>query len=83
LEISEDLDSPLALAFLEEDLVYAYKNVQEGMDLRKGSDVEVFTSHFLGKAPEDPGGDVLFPELSKGLGRIRRWLGVPRVSARG
>jgi hypothetical protein len=68
LEISEDPDSPLALAFLEDDLVYAYKKVQEGMDLQKGSGVEIFSSHFLGKAPEDPGGDVLFPELSKSRG---------------
>jgi hypothetical protein len=68
LEVSEDPDSPLALAFLEDDLVYAYKKVQEGMDLQKGSDVEVFSSHYLGKAPEDPGGDVLFPELSKTRG---------------
>jgi hypothetical protein len=67
LEVSDDPDSPLALAFLEDDLVYAYKKVREGIDLQKGSDLEIFSGHFLGeaKAPEDT--DVLFPELSKSL----------------
>jgi hypothetical protein len=54
----------LALAFLEDDLTYSFNKVQEGSDLQGVS------SHFIGKAPtsEDPGGDVLFPELSKSLG---------------
>jgi hypothetical protein len=59
----ESLDS-LALAFLEDDLTYSFNKVQEG------SDVQGVRSHFVGKAQtsEDPGGDVLFPELSKSLG---------------
>jgi hypothetical protein len=54
----------LALAFLEDDLTYSFNKVQEGSDLQGVS------SHFIGKAQtsEDPGGDVLFPELSKSLG---------------
>jgi hypothetical protein len=51
----------LALAFLEDDLVYSFNKVHEG------TDVQADRSHYLGKAPEDAGGDVLFPELSKGL----------------
>jgi hypothetical protein len=54
----------LALAFLEDDLTYSFNKVQ------KGSDVQGVSSHFIGMAQtsEDPGGDVLFPELSKSLG---------------
>jgi hypothetical protein len=51
----------LALAFLEDDLTYSFNKVQEGKD------VQGVSSHYLGKAPEDAGGDVLFPELSKSL----------------
>jgi hypothetical protein len=51
----------LALAFLEDDLVYSFNKVQEGTDVQGDS------SHYIGKAPEDAGGDLLFPELSKGL----------------
>jgi hypothetical protein len=51
----------LALAFLEDDLVYSFNKVQEGNDLQGVS------SHFIGKAPEDAGGDLLFPELSESL----------------
>jgi hypothetical protein len=51
----------LALAFLEDDLTYSFNKVQ------KGNDVQGIVSHYLGKAPEDAGGDALFPELSKGL----------------
>ena len=63
LEDSEDPDG-LALAFLEDDLTYSFNKVQ------KGSDLQGVSSHFIGKAQtsEDPGGDVLFPELSKSLG---------------
>jgi hypothetical protein len=63
LEDSEGVGS-LALAFLEDDLTYSFNKVQEGSDLQGVS------SHFIGKSPtsEDPGGDVLFPELSKSLG---------------
>ena len=76
----EDLEDPdrLALAFLEDDLVYAYNKVQEGKsDLQKGSDLQAVSSHFLGKAKasEDPDGDVLFPELSKHLrGSVGGWV---------
>jgi hypothetical protein len=60
---SESPDS-LALAFLEDNLTYSFNKVQEGSDLQGDS------SHYLGNAQtsEDPGGDVLFPELSKSLG---------------
>ena len=51
----------LALAFLEDDLVYSFNKVQGS------TDVQGVRSHYLGKAPEDAGGDILFPELSKGL----------------
>jgi hypothetical protein len=59
---SEDPDG-LALAFLEDDLTYSFNKVQ------KGSDLLGVSSHFAGmaKTSEDPGGDVLFPELSKSL----------------
>jgi hypothetical protein len=62
---SESPDS-LALAFLEDDLTYSFNKVQE----QEGSDLHGDSSHYLGKAQtsEDPGGDVLFPELSKSLG---------------
>jgi hypothetical protein len=62
---SESPDS-LALAFLEDDLTYSFNKVQE----QEGSDLYGDSSHYLGKAQtsEDPGGDVLFPELSKSLG---------------
>jgi hypothetical protein len=67
LEVSDDRDSLLKLAFLEDDLVYAYKKVQEGMELqKKGSSLDLINVHFIGRA-EDPDGDVLFPELSKSL----------------
>jgi hypothetical protein len=52
----------LALAFLEDDLTYSFNKVHEGSDLQGVS------SNFIGKAPEDAGGDPLFPELSKSLG---------------
>jgi hypothetical protein len=65
-EVLEDPDSPLALAFLEDDLVYSYKKLQEGMDLQKGSDLELVNSHFLGEA-KDPDGEVLFPELTDSM----------------
>jgi hypothetical protein len=51
----------LALAFLEDDLTYSFSKVHEGTDLQG------ISSHFIGKAPEDAGGDLLFPELSKSL----------------
>ena len=51
----------LALAFLEDDLTYSFNKVQEGKD------VQGVSSHFIGKAPEDAGGDLLFPELSNSL----------------
>jgi hypothetical protein len=51
----------LALAFLEDDLVYSFNKVQEG------TDVQGVSSHYVGKAPEGAGGDLLFPELGKGL----------------
>jgi hypothetical protein len=51
----------LALAFLEDDLTYSFNKVQEGSDLLGVS------SHFIGMAPEDASGDLLFPELSKSL----------------
>jgi hypothetical protein len=75
-EDSEELDS-LALAFLEDDLPYAYNKVQEGKsDLQKGFDLQGVRSHYLGKAAasDDPEGDVLFPELSKHLrGSVGSW----------
>jgi hypothetical protein len=77
LEDSESPDS-LALSFLEDALVYAYNKVQEDKsDLQgAGSDLHAISSHFLGKAtaPDDPDGDVLFPELSENLrGSVGRY----------
>jgi hypothetical protein len=75
----EDLEGPdsLALAFLEDDLLYAYNKVQEGKsDLQKGFDLQGVRSHYLGKATasDDPEGEVLFPELSKNsLGSVGSW----------
>ena len=82
LATDEDLEGPgsLAMAFLEDDLVYAYNKVQEGKDdLQKGSgsDLQAVRSHFLGKAnaSEDPDGEVLFPELSKNSrGSVGGWV---------
>jgi hypothetical protein len=51
----------LALAFLEDDLLYSFNKVQDG------TDVQGVSSHYIGMAPKDAGGDLLFPELSKGL----------------
>jgi hypothetical protein len=67
----------LALAFLEDDLLYAYNKVQEGKsDLQKGFDLQGVRSHYLGKATasDDPEGEVLFPELSRNsLGSVGSW----------
>jgi hypothetical protein len=75
-EDSEEADS-LALAFLEDDLLYAYNKVQAGKgDLEKGSGLQGVRSHYLGKATPsgDPEGDVLFPELSKSSrGSVGSW----------
>jgi hypothetical protein len=64
----EDSEGPdnLRLAYLEDNVAYAYNKVQ-----KKGTDLVAVNSHYVGKAQTsgDPGGDVLFPELSKSLGR--------------
>jgi hypothetical protein len=63
----EDSEGPdnFELAYLEDNVAYAYNKVQ-----KKGTDLVAVNSHYVGKAktPGDPGGDVLFPELSKSLG---------------
>ncbi len=76
LKDTEGPDS-LALAFLEDDLLYAYNKVHEGKDdLQKGLDLQGVRSHYLGKATPsgDPEGEVLFPELSKNSrGSVGSW----------
>jgi hypothetical protein len=83
---SEGPDNLLALAFLEDDLVYAYNRMHEGKsNLQKGSNLQGVSSHFLGKtkASDDPDGDIIFPELSKNLrGSVGSWVKIT-VSARG
>jgi hypothetical protein len=72
LAMDPDSDEPntLALAFLQDALLYTYNEVQEG------SDLQGVGSHLLGTvvSPEGPdGGDALFPELSKSLRGSVSW----------
>jgi uncharacterized protein Veg len=66
IAMDEDSEGPDSIteAFLQDDLVFAFNKAQ-----KEGTDLVAVTSHFNGKvkASEDPGGDLLFPELSKSL----------------
>jgi hypothetical protein len=71
LTMDPDSDEPstLALAFLQDALLFTYNEVQEG------SDLQGVGSHLLGMvvSPECPDGDALFPELSKSLRGSVSW----------